>query len=73
MDNLSKFQVAVFSVVSGAAIGMLAASQLTQMQLAVINDQVGKSVKEQQISNRNDACFEYINKSIVEDLKVRKQ
>lgn len=38
-----------------------------------IAENVGKSVKEQQISNANDACFEYMNAEITADIIAKRK
>lgn len=72
---------ALIITISAFGLGLLIATKTVTdeinaevtKRLMTINEQVAKSVKEQQISNRNDACFEYINTTIVEDIKVKQK
>lgn len=79
--NTTNVKLAIVIAVAAFMLGFLAAELAVSKStkpitpaehLAIINAQVAESVKAQQISNRNDACFEYINKSIVEEIKGKK-
>lgn len=52
----------------GILLGFAIHFVLSMSQLQKINAQVSQSVKQQQISNTNDMCFEYINAKIQKDL-----
>jgi len=58
----------IFALILAFSVGAVAVYYVYQDKLQTINTQVSKSVKQQQISNTNDMCFQYINTKIQKDL-----